>query len=142
MYTGLHTWLGTQIDDLPMKEDVREFQRRFYSGEKQPNLVLQGYADILRSTYEEWDDVTANFIIISSLQFINCNVLEERPEFHSMVPTKGGRRWPHYFRDREGVPDAYSYFTFPKATHPDISQFLEAIPDMGRVLNLCNDVLS
>ncbi|ROV87858.1 hypothetical protein VSDG_09545 [Cytospora chrysosperma] len=125
-----------------MKDEVEKFSERFFAGERQPNLILQGYADILRSTHESWDVVTANFIILSSLAFINCNVLEERAEFRNMMPTGGGRRWPHYFRDREGVPEAYSYFTFPKARYPEISMFLEAIPDMGRVLNLANDILS
>ncbi|KUI73059.1 Trichodiene synthase [Cytospora mali] len=61
-----------------------------------------------------------------------------------MMPTAGGggRDWPQYFRDREGVSEAYSYFTFPKAKYPDISMFLEAIPDISRVINLANDVLS
>lgn len=142
VYTGLHTWLGTQIDDVAMKEEVEKFPERFFAGQDQPNPVLQGYAEVLRSSFDVWDVVPANFIILSSVAFINCNVLEERAEFQSMLPTGGGRRWPHYFRDREGVPDAYSYFTFPKAKYPEISKFLEAIPDMGRFLNLANDVIS
>ncbi|ROV95983.1 hypothetical protein VMCG_07951 [Cytospora schulzeri] len=142
VYTGIHTWLGTQIDDAELKDEVEKFPERFFAGERQPNLVLQGYADILRSTHVTWDVVTANFIVLSSLEFINCNVLEDRAEFQTMTPTGGGRRWPHYFRDREGVPEAYSYSTFPKEKYPEISMFLEAIPDMGRVLNLANDVLS
>lgn len=142
MYTGIHTWLGTQIDDRSKLQEIAEFVQRFYSGIPQLNKALQGYAETLRSTSLSWDPVTANFIILSSLTFINCVMLDCRPEFQRMTATHGGDRWPNHLREREGVSEAYSYFTFPKATHPDISCFLEAIPDMGKVLNLANDILS
>lgn len=84
----------------------------------------------------------ADFIIVSTCQFVTCNGLEERPEFQRMGPSKGGDSWPYYFRSKEGAPEAYAFFTFPKATAPDIGLFLEVIPDMCRVLNLGNDILS
>ncbi|KUI59049.1 Trichodiene synthase [Cytospora mali] len=69
-------------------------------------------------------------------------MLEERAEFRSMMPTSGGHCWPRYFREKEGIAEAYAYFTFPKAKYPDLSMFLEAIPDMSRVINMVNDILS
>ena len=125
-----------------MKKDIEHFPRKFFAGERQSNAILQAYADVLHSTWDIWDPVVAASIITSSLQFINCNVLEERIEFQSMVLTKASSQLPEYLRDREGVPDAYSYMTFPAANYPDISKFLDAIPDMGKTLNLVNDVLS
>ncbi|KAJ7156090.1 isoprenoid synthase domain-containing protein [Mycena crocata] len=144
LYIATYTWLAFVIDDTTssMADDVAHFQERFYAGEKQPTLLLQGFAEVLRSTYDHFDNVVSNFIILSSLAFINSNVLETRPEFRAMKATKGGVKWSYYFRDKEGLPEAYAYFTYPKALYPDIGEFLEAIPDMGIFINLTNDILS
>ncbi|KUI62057.1 Trichodiene synthase [Cytospora mali] len=142
VYIGIYTWLALLVDDVAVKEDLEKFPQRFVARERQPNLALQGFADTLLSTYEIWDAVTANGIVTASLGFVNCNALERHAGFQGIVPTAGGRRWPDYFRDSSGVPEAYAFFTYPTEKYPDISMYFEALPDMCTIINLGNDVLS
>ncbi|KAI1375404.1 terpenoid synthase [Hypoxylon crocopeplum] len=116
VYVGIYTWLVVIIDDVACKSSA-EFEHY-------------------------WDPVVANFIVASSLDFLNACVLEARPEFRHLAPTKGGQSFPWYLRFKNGLPDTYAYFTFPKALYPDISYFLEAIPDLSMYICLANDVLS
>ncbi|ROW02268.1 hypothetical protein VSDG_02391 [Cytospora chrysosperma] len=125
-----------------MRPELERFQERFYCNDPQPNPLLQALADVFRETYLHYENIVANFIIVSSLSFVTASVLEVRPEFENLTPTRGGQNWPYYVRDKGGLPEAYGYMIWPKALYPDISQFLEAIYDIGVYINLTNDVLS
>ncbi|KAF4909022.1 Alpha-cuprenene synthase COP6 [Colletotrichum fructicola] len=144
VYIGTYTWLGILIDDETSKspEDCSKFIERFAAGEKQPTPLLEGWAELMRLAYKYWDPVVANFIVTASLNFVNANVLENRQEFKKLKPTKGGKKWPWFMRDKDGVSDAYALFTFPKDQYQDMSNYLEMIPDMSCYLALTNDILS
>ncbi|KAF4833913.1 Alpha-cuprenene synthase COP6 [Colletotrichum tropicale] len=144
VYIGTYTWLGILIDDETSKspEDCSKFIERFAAGEKQPTPLLEGWAELMRLAYKYWDPVVANFIVTASLNFVNANVLENRHEFKKLKPTKGGKKWPWFLRDKDGVSDAYALFTFPKDQYQDMSNYLEMIPDMSCYLALTNDILS
>lgn len=144
LHIGIFTWLGFLIDDTNkcIAPDLAHFQARFYTSQPQPSLLLDHFAQTLRNTYEHYDPVIANNIVLSALAFVNSNALETRREFQELVPSAAAASWPYYFRDKEGLPDTYTGFIFPKALYPDIGGFLQAIPDMGRFTNLTNDILS
>lgn len=144
LHIGIFTWLGFLIDDTNSRiaPDLTHFQARFYTGQPQPSLLLEHFAMTLRNTYQYYDPVIANTIVLSALAFVNANLLETRREFQELVPSQAAASWPYYFRNTEGLPDTYSGFIFPKALYPDIGCFLQAIPDMGRFINLTNDILS
>lgn len=144
LHIGIFTWLGFLIDDTNKRiaSDLAHFQARFYTGQPQPSLLLDHFAQTLRNTYRHYDPVVANTIVLSALAFVNSNALESRREFQELVPSQAAASWPYYFRDKEGLPDTYSGFIFPKALYPDIGSFLQATPDMGRFINLTNDILS
>lgn len=144
LHIGVFTWLGFLIDDTNKRiaSDLAHFQARFYTGQPQPSLLLDHFAQTLRNTYRYYDPVVANTIVLSALAFVNSNALETRREFQELVPSQAAASWPYYFRDKEGLPDTYSGFIFPKALYPDIGSFLQATPDMGRFINLTNDILS
>ncbi|QGI86738.1 hypothetical protein CEK25_013467 [Fusarium fujikuroi] len=89
-----------------------------------------------------WDPLIANFIVTASLNFLNSNALEARDEFHTIELTKADRSWAWFLREKDGVGEAYAWFTFPKALCPDISLFLEVVPDLSIWIGLTNDVLS
>lgn len=143
-HIGIFTWLGFIIDDTnkSIASDLVLFQSRFYTGQAQPTPLLECFAETLRGTYKFWDPVTANFIVLSALAFINANVLETRQEFRSMVLAKVAANWPYHFRNMEGLPEVYTYFMFPKLSHPAIGKYLQAVPDIGKFINLTNDILS
>lgn len=144
VHIGIFTWLGFLIDDLnkEMGVDLSLFQARFSTGQTQPTPLLRCFADVLRGTYKFWDPVVANSIVLSALAFVNANTLETRPEFQRMVPHEAGASWPYHFRNIEGLPEVYTYFMFPAVRCPDMCMYLQAVPDMGRFINLTNDILS
>lgn len=143
-HIGIFTWLGFLIDDTNecIASDLANFQSRFYTSQPQPSLLLEHFARTMRNTYQYYDPIVANFIVLSALAFINANALETRNEFQELVPMKAGINWLYYFRDKEGLPEVYAYFVFPRMLYPDIGSFLQAIPDMGIFINLTNDILS
>lgn len=144
IHIGIFTWLGFIIDDTnqSIASELVLFQSRFYTCHPQPTPLLECFAETLRNTYKFWDPVAANFIVLSALAFINANILETRQEFRAMTLSAAGANWPYHFRNVEGLPEVYTYFMFPKASYPDIGVYLQAVPDMGRFINLTNDILS
>ncbi|CAN8105284.1 unnamed protein product [Discula destructiva] len=143
-HIGIFTWLGFLIDDTnkSIASDLACFQPRFLTGQQQPTVLLECFAENLRGTYKFWDPVVANFIVLNALAFVNANVLETRREFQTMVPLKAASSWAYHFRNVEGLPEVYAYFMFPKAAYPDMGVYLQAVPDMGKFINFGNDILS
>lgn len=149
IHIGLFTWLGFLIDDGDDDDDdplhapdLAQFQARFTSGRPQPTPLLACFADVLRATHAAWDPVVANFIVLSALAFVSANALAARREVRAMAPARAGRRWAYHFRNIEGLPEVYTYFMFPAGRCPDVGVYLQAVPDVGRFINLTNDILS
>lgn len=82
----------------------------------------------------------ANFIVTSSLNFVNATVLED--SVPKMQCTAGRENWPYYLREKDGVGEAYVWLTFPKAIYPDLWMCIEAVSDMNEFLCFTNDILS
>jgi hypothetical protein len=114
---------------------------RFQTGLEQPTLLAQAWADYLRLSYKYYSPIVANFIVTSSLNFTNANALEGS-ELPLLSRTTGGKNWPYYLRDKDGLSEAYVWMTFPKELYPDISSYMEAIPDMNKYISFTNDILS
>ncbi|KAI0411818.1 isoprenoid synthase domain-containing protein [Xylaria grammica] len=143
IYIGIYTWLAVLVDDEACKDPKQwqYFMIRFQTGSSQMTPLAQAWADYLRLSYEHYAPIVANFIVTSSLNFINANALEEL-KLPRMSRTRGGENWPYYLRDKDGASEAYAWMTFPKALYPDISLYMEAIPDMNKYLSFTNDILS
>ncbi|KAF5507896.1 Alpha-cuprenene synthase COP6 [Colletotrichum aenigma] len=144
VHIGLFTWLGFIIDDLnaELGPNLENFQSRFSRGDLQPCSILECFADVLRSTTDYYDPVVANLIVLSALAFVNSNAIEIRRDYQAIVPSMEAPSWPYYFRDKEGLPEVYTYFCFYRDMCPDISRFMPAAPEMGKFINLTNDILS
>ncbi|KAL7764208.1 hypothetical protein ACKLNR_005353 [Fusarium oxysporum f. sp. zingiberi] len=144
LYIWIYSWLGLLLDDEAAEylEDFSMFHERFCADEKQPIPLLQGWADLMKLTFKYWDPLVANFIVTAFLNFLNSNALEARKEFHQIERTKAGRSWAWFLREKDGLGEAYAWFTFPKTLCPDISLFLEVIPDVSMWIGLTNDLLS
>ncbi|RFN53897.1 longiborneol synthase [Fusarium flagelliforme] len=144
VFIGIYSWLGLLLDDeaATYLDDFQLFHARFCAGEKQPIPLLQGWADLMHEVFKYWDSTVANFIVSASLNFLNACALQARDGFTQMKRTKAGHSWAWFMRDKDGVGEAYAWFAFPKTLCPDISQFLEMIPDLSAWIGLTNDVLS
>ncbi|KAK1597418.1 longiborneol synthase [Colletotrichum navitas] len=145
-YVGLFTWLVVQYDDIVGQNDemaeAQLFQERFFKGETQPNAMLEGLATLMREAPRLFDPVMANLLQISTLKFLTCNLLERHKGFINMRITRAGVKFPDFVRDLSGINVAFAVFCFPQAQYPDVEQYLEAIPDMARFIDISNDVLS
>ncbi|KAF4454055.1 longiborneol synthase [Fusarium albosuccineum] len=146
-YIGLFTWLVVQYDDIvgrdnDMIDEARLFQQRFIRGEPQPTKLLEGIANMMRRAHDHFDSVLADLLQISVLKFLASNVLEQHDGFQRVKAHQMGRNFPDFYRDMSGMSIAFAIFCYPKVLYPEINNFLEAIPDMARFIDLCNDVLS
>lgn len=125
-----------------MVEEAYLFHQLFFQGHPQPNKLLEGIALLLREAYNHFDRIMANMLQISVLKFLTSNLLERHNGFRNMPITKAGQVFPYFFRDMSGMTTAYAIFCFPKALYPDVTAFLEAIPEIAKFVNISNDVLS
>lgn len=144
LFVGIYSWLGLLLDDEAGKslDEFQAFHARFCAGERHPLPLLQGWADLMKLAFKYWDPVVANFIVSASLNFLNANVLEARGDTSRIKRSKGGHSWAWFLRDKDGVGEAYAWFAFPKALCPDMSCFLEVIPDLSAYIGKTNDILS
>ncbi|KAK4108827.1 terpenoid synthase [Canariomyces notabilis] len=123
LHIAIYSWLIIYIDDDEAgTDDLAGFQTRFQNWEPQPSALLARWAETLHDMPKYFDPLAANFIVLSSLQFVNATLLERRGE--------------------SGVPEAYAYFVFPRDQCPDIGAYMQAVPDMMKYINYANDVLS
>lgn len=145
IYTGIYTWLAVYVDDEANKdsEEWQNFVPRFYSQEEQHNTLARGWDYHLRLCHRYFSQKAANFIITASLSFTNVNALAGC-EVPRMARTAGfdGSTWAKFMRIKDGVGEVYGWFTFPKALYPDMSQFMEAVPDIESYVDIVNDILS
>lgn len=146
-FVGLFTWLVVQYDDIvgqndEMVEDALKFHERLFNGERQPNNLLEGIAELLRESPEHFDPVMSNQLQISVLKFLTSNLLERHEGFQNMRVTRAGTKFPNFYRDMSGMNIAYAVFCYPKEQYPDAGAYLEAMPDMARFIDISNDVLS
>lgn len=144
VHIGIYTWFAILIDNLTSKDlpDIERFYEHFANGKPQPTPLLECFAEKLRGMFKYWDPVPASGIVSSSISFVNGCAMEIRFDMENMTPTKGGLKYSWYLRERSGIGEAFSFFVFPKAKYPDISCFIEAIPDLSVYTCLCNDILS
>lgn len=122
-------------------DEWHDFVRRFHEGSVHPTPLTKAWGDHLRKSYAYFSLTAANFIVNSALNFTNATALATS-ELPRMKRTAGGEGWPYYLREKDGVSEAYIWFTFPIALYPSISSFMEAIPDMTKYILLTNDILS
>lgn len=143
LHIAIYAWLATYIDDdEDGTRDLASFQTRFHKGEPQPSALLARFAESLQGMSTHFEPLVANFIVLSSLQFVNATVLERRGEFLGLQHCKEASGWPDYVRDKNGINEAFAYFVFPRDQCPDIGAYMQGIPDMMTYFAYVNDVLS
>ncbi|KAK7963559.1 hypothetical protein PG988_010533 [Apiospora saccharicola] len=145
IHIGIFTWLVTQVDDQAGKDpdEWGQFVSRFHAREPQPSPVARALDANLLGIRTWYEPLVASFIVISTLNFVNATTLEGAV-FNSpnWSPTVGAVRWPYFFRDKDGLSEAYSYFTYPRSLYPDVACYVEAVPDMIMYINFVNDIMS
>ncbi|KAF8160349.1 hypothetical protein K438DRAFT_1985778 [Mycena galopus ATCC 62051] len=132
-------WMDNVADDI--LEALTVFQSRFYARQPQIHPALDCYARFMLRLYDHYEPYVADAMILSSCTFINGSCLEVRA-LNKRVPTKcDAKLWPYYVRSLSGISGFYSYACFPKKDHPDVVDYVQAIPEMLIFTNFLNDVL-
>ncbi|KAJ7613353.1 isoprenoid synthase domain-containing protein [Mycena polygramma] len=144
IYITLLSWFSMTIDDrvTQMRIPLEQFHERLLNAQKQLDPLLDHLACLLKETHVYWDPVCSSAIICSFLEFIASTLIQDRDEVKRKRGVVESPSWPPYIRAKDGEPDAYAYMIFPKATCPDVSVYLQAIPDICIFINYNNDVLS
>lgn len=132
------------IDDRvrSMRIPLEHFHERLLNAETQLDPLLDHLALLLKETHRYWDPVCASAIICSFLEFVASTLIQDRDEMRHKRGIVESETWPPYIRAKDGEPDAYAYMIFPPDICPDVSVYLQAIPDMCTFINYNNDVLS
>ena len=144
VYVTVYTLFAQCLDDFTPEglADIEGFYPRFCAGTRQPNPTLEGWAQMMREAYEQWHPIAANLIVSASLNMITSTIIEHKRLVNSGALSRGGRGWAYYLRNMDGLGDAFAVFTFPQKLYPDVSQFLEAVPDMAMYIVHANDIIS
>lgn len=130
------------VDDSAGKPALEDYQRRLLLGLPQVDPALEYYQKVLGSLYDHWDPICANSMASAAFEFVSGTVIESTSEVSAMDvrPTAAG--WPKYLRQKSGLGPAAACAIFPKQTHPDISAFIQVLPDIDEFSCLANDILS
>ncbi|KAG7096146.1 hypothetical protein E1B28_006819 [Marasmius oreades] len=141
---ALYSWFMIFIDDLSkrMPNAITEFQHRILLHKPQLDPALEQFPRILGNLYLHWDPICANSMVCAALEFISGTVMEDKKEIETMLPHPYAENWPKFLRSKTGIAPAYSYAVFPRTAHPDMSVYVQVLPDMEDFINLGNDILS
>jgi hypothetical protein len=130
------------IDDRGCEIPVESYQQRLVLGLPSEDPALAHYSETLGTLYNHWDPVCANLMVCSVFDFVNGNILENMPEVNAMTVRRSATNWPTYFRSKTGMAGGFALGIFPKHAHPELTAYIQAIPDIETYQCLANDLLS
>ncbi|KAG6844547.1 hypothetical protein H0H87_006031 [Tephrocybe sp. NHM501043] len=133
-------WMDNVADDI--LEPLQQFQGRFHARKPQLHPVLDCYATFMLRLYDHYEPYVADAMVMSSVTFIAGSCLEVRSLSKNMVGSTDALLWPYYVRNLSGISGFYAYGCFPKKDHPDVVDYVQAIPEILVFTNFLNDVLS
>ncbi|KAF7342240.1 Terpene synthase [Mycena venus] len=139
---SLYAWFFFYIDDGAGNLSHQDYQRLLLLGCPQRDPALAHYHEVLGGLYEYWDPVCANAMACAAFEFVSGTVLENRPDVTAMDIRPSAAGWPKYLRAKSGLGPAAACAVFPKQTHPDITSYIQVLPDIDEFSCLANDILS
>ncbi|KAJ7091835.1 hypothetical protein C8R44DRAFT_647324 [Mycena epipterygia] len=120
-------------------EALTAFQARFHARQPQLHPVLDCYAGFMLRLYDHYEPYVADAMIMSSCTFINGSCLEVRALTKRVAAKSDAKLWPYYVRSLSGISGFYSFACFPKKDHPDVVDYVQAIPEILIFTNFLND---
>ncbi|KAJ7639232.1 hypothetical protein FB45DRAFT_905031 [Roridomyces roridus] len=133
-------WMDNVADDII--GPLESFTRLMYARQPQQHHVLDGFANTLLRLYDHYEPYVADAMVMSACTFIDGSCLEVRSLTKRVSTKVDAKLWPYYCRSLSGISGFYSYACFPKKDHPDVVDYVQAIPEMLIFTNFLNDVLS
>ncbi|EJF61101.1 terpenoid synthase [Dichomitus squalens LYAD-421 SS1] len=141
-YIALYTVCLLYADDLGIRhlDALTQFSRRFSTGEKQLNPVLNKLTELMRQAYDLWPQVGADAIVSGTLEAVSAMYIECTSGDMKITPQ--ATLWPNYFRNRSGICPPYAHFNFVKNWRSAPDSYLQLLPYLEFYIVAANDVLS
>ncbi|KAF9542010.1 terpenoid synthase [Agrocybe pediades] len=142
-----YTWLILYIDDAGYGtlglDKLENFQRCLINGIEEPEgQFFQTYRNHLAQFYRLYETIPANGIVLSSIDFINGNLLEQMPNIQGMKINTASASWPYFLRRRSGTSLPFAFMLFPKEVNIDLAVYIQVVEDMTIFTDFTNDILS
>ncbi|KAJ7480552.1 isoprenoid synthase domain-containing protein [Mycena latifolia] len=137
-----YAWFFFLVDDNTSQASLEQFQRNALLGKAQPPGPLAHFQPALGALYKYWDPLCANIMVSAAMDFVTATALEGRQDVVCMDVRPTALGWPKYLRAKSGMAPGYSCAAFPLAAHPDITTYIQALPEIDECLSLLNDILS
>ncbi|KAH9944603.1 isoprenoid synthase domain-containing protein [Amylocystis lapponica] len=140
---ALFTVIILSLDDPEIMDSVasHEFHYKFCAGGLQNDPGLFGQlVKLLREMWEHYPRFSASAISSSALQFVNMTLLEN--ETKNAVLSADARPFLEHRRTLSATAEAYTCFIWENAKFPDVTAFMQAIPDTMLYVGYVNDILS
>jgi len=139
---AIFNWCIIYIDDASTKNvaPFAAFQQRFLRGLPQLDPVLDMFASILVAMCDQYETLSANFILSATFEFINATCVEPAIEALPILP--GAVRFPSFLRDRTGLGVPYALMAFPNSRPLGFVTCFQTLPDMNFWIAAINDILS
>jgi hypothetical protein len=131
------------VDDVLLQDPsmLYEFQNNLINRRPQGHPLLDCLVDhLMPRMWDYYDPFVANAITVGIYEFIIGTAMESVTKKMIHHPSAPG--FPEYVRLKLGVPAPYAYWLFPRDKYPDVSAYIQAVPDLLAVVNRINDVLS
>lgn len=122
-YSALCVMFDDAVMGIP---SMRGFTERFCAGKPQLHPCLDRLAEIIRDVGKHFPPFGANAIVISTLDFINAELLLKDAAEMNLVP--GSSNYIKYMRTKDGIDEAYAAFMYPSATFPNSLAYIQAFP--------------
>ncbi|KAF7790953.1 hypothetical protein EIP86_001912 [Pleurotus ostreatoroseus] len=140
-HIALYSYLLLVLDDLEIPTlALDEFSSRLCAGMPQLHPVLTALNENLSRMSDYYPPYTSQSILISTFQFINACAFERTTSSMALHPD--AVMFPGYKRIRSGVGEAYIFFAWDKFRFPDITVYVQIVPDMTLFISYVNDIFS
>ncbi|EKM53584.1 uncharacterized protein PHACADRAFT_211257 [Phanerochaete carnosa HHB-10118-sp] len=141
VHIALWTALCVCVDDFDTSVDaIAEFAEGFYAGREQLHPLLDLLADNIRRMHEFFHPYGTTVIVTGTVQFVACTLVDRETKAMNLHPSARG--YPLYKRFRNGLGEGYSHCIWDKIHFPDVSSYIQAMPEASAIFILVNDLCS
>ncbi|GJE84570.1 terpenoid synthase [Phanerochaete sordida] len=141
LHVALYALVIFLTDDLEIPAGaLDEFMERFYTARPQMHPVLDHMVDILHGMSAFYTPVGVKAIVQATVEYMNVNAFEPYAEKIPLHPA--ALAYVTTRRMKNGLAEPFLMFLFDKVNFPDVTGWIQAVPDMMIYTNWANDIYS
>ncbi|KAI0090557.1 isoprenoid synthase domain-containing protein [Irpex rosettiformis] len=140
-HIALFTVLFFCIDEFVASAEALDgFSARLLSGTPQLDPLLDCMVDSLRHMPDFFLPYAAKCIVLSAIEFIDSCLHDKDVE--GMKLHTAALPYINFKRMRNGLAAVYAFFVWDKFSFPNVSTYIQVIPEAMIYICHCNDILS